>query len=289
MNTNQKVSFGEKLGYGLAEMPGAANSVLAAFLTMFYTDSIGMAAGAVGTMFLISRIFDGITDLIAGTIVDRTRTKWGKARPWLLWTCVPVSLALILIFWVSQNASPTVQLVYAFVTYNLFSSIMYTMVGVAKAALMPLMTQAIMSRAGLASFSLLIGLGGTILGCSVTFPFVFALGGDVRAWRLVFIFYGIITTVSLIASFLLTKERVTSVEVAQSEGGGEKISFIEGLKLFVANKYFLFTMFAMFAVQFTLQINSGSQTYFYTYVMGDSMLTASLNLVNLIPTLFSII
>jgi len=82
---NGKLKFTEKLGYGLAALSGASNSLLGAFLTMFYTDNIGMAVGAVGTMFMISKLFDGITDLIAGNIVDKTKTKWGKARPWILW------------------------------------------------------------------------------------------------------------------------------------------------------------------------------------------------------------
>ena len=77
---NGKLKFTEKLGYGLAALSGASNSLLGAFLTMFYTDNIGMAVGAVGTMFMISKLFDGITDLIAGNIVDKTKTKWGKAR-----------------------------------------------------------------------------------------------------------------------------------------------------------------------------------------------------------------
>ncbi len=140
MEKGYQLTFRERLGYGLGELPGAANSILAAFLTMFYTDSVGMAAGVVGTMFFISKLLDGITDLIAGTLVDKTKTKWGKARPWLLWMAIPIGLSLALIFWIPQDGSNMEKLVYAFVTYNLFTSILYTIVGVAKAALMPLMT-----------------------------------------------------------------------------------------------------------------------------------------------------
>lgn len=288
MENSSKLTFLEKLGYGLGELAGAASSILAAFLTMFYTDSVGMAAGAVGTMFLISKCFDGITDLIAGSIVDKTHTKWGKARPWLLWLCIPTGISLALIFWVSPDASDTFKIIYAFLTYNLFSSIMYTMVGVAKASLMPLMTQDGPSRGSMAVFSLILGLGGTILGCSVTFPFVFALGGDIRAWRIVFIVYGVIVSVGLFASFLFTKEHVQAVEAVTKGDGSEKMSFSEGLKNFVQNKYFLFAMFMTVAIQLTINLNSGSQTYFYTYTMNDPMLTTSLNLVNLIPTVISI-
>ena len=76
----RKLKFSEKLAYGLADFPEAVNSILAAFLTMFYTDNIGLAAAAVGTMFFISKLFDGITDILAGVMIDKTKTKWGKAR-----------------------------------------------------------------------------------------------------------------------------------------------------------------------------------------------------------------
>lgn len=286
MEKMHKATFAEKLGYGLGELPGTMNSILAAVLTMFYTDSVGMAAGMVGTMFFISRLFDGVSDLLAGSLIDRTRTKWGKARPWLLWMSVPTGLALALIFWIPANGSDTMKMIYAFVTYNLFISILYTIVGVAKNALMPLMTQDGPSRGALARYSLIFGLGGTILGISVTFPFLFALGGDIRAWRIIFIVYGIITTVGLLLSFTLTKEHVQSVESVTKKN--ENMTFMESVKNFVQNKYFIFALAMTVLVNFAVQINSGSQTYFYTYVMNDVMLTTSLNMVNLIPTILGI-
>lgn len=288
----EKISILEKIGYGLGDLAGVGNSLLAAFLTMFYTDSVGMAAGAVGTMFFISKFFDGITDLIAGNIVDKTKTKWGKARPWLLWLSVPTGLALALIFWVPVDASETTKLIYAFLTYNLFSSVMYTMVGVAKSALMPLITQDGVQRGSLAIYATIFGLGGTLLGCSVTFPFVNALGGDVRAWRIAFLIYGILITLGLLTCFLFTKERVKSVEDTVSDADGkvkEKVSFKEGITLFVKNKYFLFALLVTILVNLHLNLNSGSQTYFYTYVMGDQMLMMSMNLFNLVPMVIGIV
>ncbi len=142
-----KLKVMEKVAYAVGGLPEVANSIIAAFLTMFYTDSIGMAAGMVGTMFFISKLFDGISDLVAGTLIDHTRTKWGKARPWLLWLSIPTGLSLALIFFIPKDGNATMQLVYAFVTYNLYTTVMYTITGVAKNALMPLMTQDMNERA----------------------------------------------------------------------------------------------------------------------------------------------
>ncbi|MDD3404142.1 MAG: glycoside-pentoside-hexuronide (GPH):cation symporter [Hespellia sp.] len=290
MENNGKLKFTERLAFGLGELPGTANAIIAAFLTMFYTDNVGMAAGAVGTMFFVSKLFDGITDLIAGNIVDKTQTKWGKARPWLLWLSIPTGLALALIFWVPQDGSQTAKMIYAFVTYNLFTSILYTMVGVAKNSLMPLMTQDGLERGKLAVFSLIFGLGGAILGCSATFPFVFAMGGDITAWRIVFAIYGAVVTVGLILSFALSYEHVQSVEASVNDGHKvEKLSFVEGVKNFCKNKYFIFSLFMTVIVNFAVQINSSSQTYFYTYSMNNPLLMTSLSLVSLVPTVIGIV
>ena len=288
MDTHRKLKFTEKLSYGIADLPEAANSIIAAFLTMFYTDNIGLAAAAVGTMFFISKLFDGISDILAGILIDKTRTRWGKARPWLLWLAVPTGLSIALIFFIPQGGSRTAQMVYAFVTYNLFTSIMFTITGIARSSLLALMTQDFRERGSMASFGMFFGLAGTILGCSFTFPLIFKLGGDVRAWRILFGAYGVIVAAGLLAGFFMSKEYVTSVEAVSGEVD-KKVSFKEGIQLFFTNKYLLLALVATVLVNFVTQINSCSQTYFYKYTMGDEMLTTTLNLVSILPILIGIV
>ncbi len=288
MDTHRKLKFTEKLSYGIADLPEAANSIIAAFLTMFYTDNIGLAAAAVGTMFFISKLFDGISDILAGILIDKTRTRWGKARPWLLWLAVPTGLSIALIFFIPQGGSRTAQMVYAFVTYNLFTSIMFTITGIARSSLLALMTQDFRERGSMASFGMFFGLAGTILGCSFTFPLIFKLGGDVRAWRILFGAYGVIVAAGLLAGFFMSKEYVTSVEAVSGEVV-KKVSFKEGIQLFFTNKYLLLALVATVLVNFVTQINSCSQTYFYKYTMGDEMLTTTLNLVSILPILIGIV
>ena len=286
MNEN-KLKFSEKLSYGISDFPEVVNSILAAFLTMFYTDSIGMAAGAVGTMFFLSKLFDGITDILAGVAIDKTRTRWGKARPWLLWLSVPIGLSVALIFFIPKNGSATMQFIYAFLTYNLFTSVMFTITGIARSALLALMTQDMKERASMATFGMFCGLGATIIGCSVTFPLVFRFGGDTTAWRIVFLIYGVIVTLGLLYGFFFSKEYVVSV--AASNNKEEKLSFPEEVKLFFTNKYLLLALLMTVLVNFVTQVGQSSQTYFYTYTMGDAMLTTSLNLVSVVPILIGIV
>lgn len=289
MNTNKngRLSILTRVAYAMGGLPEVANSIVAAFLTMFYTDNIGLASGMVGTMFFISKLFDGISDLVAGSIIDHTKTRWGKARPWLLWLAVPTGLSLALIFFIPQNGSNITKLIYAFVTYNLYTTVMYTLTGVAKNALMPLMTQNMQERGILSTFNMFVGLGGTILGCSFTFPLVFSLGGDIKAWRLLFMIYGVLVTAGLFMGFFFTKENVQSVE-SVTGNKAETVSFAEGTKLFFKNKYLILALGMTVAVNLMVQLGTASQTYFYTYSMGDPMLMTSLSLVGVVPTLIGI-
>ena len=289
MGATRKLKFSEKLSYGLADFPEAVNSILAAFLTMFYTDNIGLAAGAVGTMFFIARLFDGISDILAGILIDKTRTKWGKARPWLLWLSVPTGLSIVLIFLIPQNASETAKLVYAFVSYVLFTAVMFTIVGIARSALLALMTQDMKERGSMGAFGMFFGLGSTILGISATFPLVFKFGGDVTAWRIVFLIYGVIVTLGLLYGFFFSREYVVSVEDSKTVKAERKLSIAEEFKLFFTNRYLLIALVMTVLVNFVTQVNQSSQTYFYTYTMGDSLLTTSLNLVSILPILIGIV
>ncbi len=291
MDTSRKLKFSEKLSYGLSDFPEAANSILAAFLSMFYTDNIGLAAGAIGTMFFISKLFDGISDILAGTLIDKTKTKWGKARPWLLWLSVPTGLALALIFFIPQDGSKTMQMIYAFVTYNLYTAVMFTITGIARSSLLALMTQDMRERGSMATFGMFFGLGGTILGISMTFPLIFKFGGNTRAWQIVFIVYGLVVIAGLLYGFFFSREYVTSVEsvIDEENENKRKMSFIEGVKLFFTNRYLILALIMTVLVNLVTQINSSSQTYFYTYTMGDANLTTKLNLVSIVPILVGIV
>ena len=164
---------------------------------------------------------------------------------------------------------------------------MYTIVGVARNSLLALETQDMKERGSLAAFGMFFGLGSTILGCSVTFPLGIRFGGDTRALQIVFLIYGIILTVGPLAGFFLSREHVQSVASAQKEE--QKISFAEGFRLFFTNRYFIVALVMTVLVNFMTQISTASQTCFYTYTMGNAMLTTSLNLVSIVPILAGIL
>jgi len=147
----EKLAIREKIGYALGD--GAANIAwrgVATFLFIFYTDVFGISPATVGLLMLIARFSDGIIDVIMGVICDRTNTKYGKFRPWILWTAVPLGITLSLLF-TSPNLGPTGKIIYAYATYLLFF-IIYTANNIPYGALMAVMTGDDKERTSLGSY-----------------------------------------------------------------------------------------------------------------------------------------
>lgn len=121
----------ERFSYGCGDFGcNIIYTAMSAFLLFYYTDYARVSAMAVGSIMMISRIFDGVSDIIMGVIVDRTKSKFGKARPWILRMCIPFAVSGILLFSVPVNWAPTPKLVYVFITYNLVSTVIYTAINV---------------------------------------------------------------------------------------------------------------------------------------------------------------
>ena len=172
-----KLSFGEKAGYALGDV--ASNMIwqtLMFFLPIFYTDTFGIPAAAVGTMFIIVRIFDGINDPVMGSIADRTSTRWGKFRPYILWMAIPYGLAGILMF-LTPDLGMTGKLIYAYSTYILMM-IIYTAIMIPYNALSGVITPDYLERTGLNSFRFIGAFIGGLFIQGLALYLVNELGTD---------------------------------------------------------------------------------------------------------------
>jgi GPH family glycoside/pentoside/hexuronide:cation symporter len=179
MKTNSsKLKLTEKIGYALGD--GAANigwRGVSTFLLFFYTDVFGITAAAAGILLLVARFSDGVSDVAMGIIGDRTNSKYGKFRPWVLWTAIPLGVILSLLF-TSPELSPTGKIVYAYVTYILFTLI-YTANNIPYGALMAVMTSDNKERTSLGSFRMVGAFGGGML-VQGALLFLVAYFGDVN-------------------------------------------------------------------------------------------------------------
>lgn len=153
-----RLSEGEKVSYSFGDCAGQIYVTLATyFLTGYYTDTVGISALAVGTMMLVARVFDGTTDLVMGAVIDRTRSRHGKARAWILWTTPLMAVALVALFSVPSSMSGDGKLIYAYFTYILLNCIIYTANGIAYNSLLSRMTLNVQDRCSASSLRFVLG------------------------------------------------------------------------------------------------------------------------------------
>ena len=279
MNEKRKLTpalLFERFCYGCGDFGcNIIYTAMSAFLLFYYTDYAGVNAAAVGTIMLISRVFDGISDIVMGMIVDRTKSKHGKARVWILRMCIPFALAGILLFSVPASLGSTAKLVYVFITYNLVSTVVYTAINVPYSSLNALMTQNPYERSVLSIFRNLLATAGTLTINMVTLPLVEFFGDNAAAWTKTFAVLGILAVIAFLLTFIGTKERVHSV--AEISGEAEPVSFAEGIKSLFANKYWIMMtcVLALFFLYYA--VNGGTTVYYAKDILGDKNLVSTIN------------
>lgn len=179
---------------------------VAAFLMIFFTDYVGISAAAVGTLFLVARLFDAINDPIMGLITEKTRTRWGKFRPYLLFVSVPILISMTLLF-TNTGLGQTGKLVWAYVTYIAFGMI-YTVSDIPLWSLTSVMTRSQDERMNLITLGKSIAPVSFILVSVISVPLLMLFGGGEAAYRNVAILYGLLMMVGMFITFKNTRERV---------------------------------------------------------------------------------
>ena len=162
-HVSERVTVGERLAYGCGDFSSnIMYSAMAAFLMFYYTDYVGVSAAVVGTIMLVSRLFDGISDLVMGIIIDRTRSPFGKARVWILRLVIPYAIGTVLLFAVPNGWSETAKYIYIFFSYNLAFTVLFTGINLPYATLTALMTQDQYERSVLSIFRMILATCGTL-------------------------------------------------------------------------------------------------------------------------------
>lgn len=279
---DKKVSFLEKLAYGVGD--GGCNFVwttVGSFLTLYYTDSVGISAAVVGTIMLLTRLLDGVSDLGMGVLIDRTRTRWGKARPWILWTALPMAIGLYLLFNVPTTLSYQGKIIYAFITYVIMAAFIYTACNLAYNTLLSLVTPEPKDRISMSSIRFFCTMGVVLIISYNAMKLVERFG-----WSGMSIIFGIIAALLLLITFFFTKERYEPIENKQREPQSVSKSF----KVLFKNKYFVFVT-VIFVINYTaLTVLNGVRIFFVRDVLGNAglfgVLTLSLILPRMIGNLF---
>ena len=269
---SDSVKAGEKwLGY-LIGPAGALllNAVLATYLNVYYTDVLNLThiwGGIFLTVFpIVSKVIDAITNIVFGYVIDRTKTKQGKARPWLLLSAPLVALSGVLLFTVPQ-ASEGVQVVWVMLSYNLFYSFAYTIFNMSHNLMVPLSTRNTTERGSLSVFNQISTIMMSGILVALIFPMVIMpmLGVDKAKWIAVMGILSIITLPLILLEYYFTKERVTE-ETQDTEE--KKIPFKTQLKLVFTDKYLLIVFAYFFIYTFGMSMKNLGLVYYCNYVLG---------------------
>ena len=260
------------LGYLLG--PAGAlllNAVLATYLNVYYTDVLKLTTlwgGAFLTVFpIVSKIIDAITNIIMGQVIDRTRTKEGKARPWLLLSAILVPITGILLFTVPES-SDTVKALWVMISYNLFYSFAYTIFNMSHGLMVPLSTRDSTARGGLSVFNQITTIMMSGILVALVFPMVIMpmIGVDKQKWITLMCVLSIVALPLTLLEYFFTKERIT--EEAKELGERDKLSFGEQMKLLFTDRYMLLIYSYFLVTTIGATIKNIGLVYYCNYVLG---------------------
>lgn len=289
MSVIAKAGLSEKIGYGFGDMSSSMFwKIFSYYLPFFYSNIFGLSLAHAGTLVLVTKLYDAVSDPVMGLIADRTNTRWGKYRPYLLWIAIPFAVAGVLAFFTPQTDNYTFKHVYAYVTYILMMTV-YTAINVPYGAMLGVMTDDsreksvfssfrmffafIGSFIAMGSFEPLLKLRQSILG---TLPAEWTLADSTPAdWTIAVSVIGIVCAVLFILSFVMTRERVTEAEMAKEpvkENSNEtaKTSVAEDLKALVTNGPWWMLLGGGIAILLFNCVRGGAAAYYFADVLGTN-------------------
>ena len=243
---------------------------------IFLTDTVGMNAGVVGTLIAVSKLFDGVSDIFFGSLIDKTKTRMGKARPWMFYGYFGCAVCLVAIFCIPAGVSATAQYAWFFIAYTLLNAGFYTANNIAYSALTALITKNNNERVQMGSIRFMFAFGTSMLIQTITVGLVAHFGGGAAAWRTVAIIYAVVGVISNTISVfsvreLSAEELAEGEEIQQDTAAEEKYTLADAFRLLVQNKYYLMICAAYILMQiYTATLNMG--IYYMTYVLKNANL-----------------
>lgn len=264
-----KLNLSEKLGYGFGDMGfNLYWTSISVFLAAFYTDVFGLSAAAAGTMLFITKIIDAFTDPAMGAIADRTQTRFGKFRPYLLWAGLPMAGAAVLTF-TTPDLDQSGKLIWAYLSYTAMM-LLYTVLSTPYSALSGVMTADSQERTSLISIRFIFAFACGALVSRFTLPMVNFLGAgnEILGWQLTMLIYGLCAALIFLVTFLTTKERI-------SPPPAQKSSPVTDIKDLFDNKPWIILFILALTIMMTITMRGGSAYYYFTYYIERPDLISS--------------
>ena len=262
-----------KIGYGSGDIAGnVVYAFLTSFVMVYLTDTIGLASGIVGTLIAASKLFDGFTDVFFGSLIDKTKSRLGKARPWMLYAYIGCAVTLVANFAIPDSLGTTAQYVWFFIAYTLLNGVFYTANNIAYSALTSLVTKNSKERVQMGSYRFIFAFSTSLIIQSITVAFVDVCGGGAAAWRFVAIIYALIGLVVNTISGLSVKELPEEELNSGIENDEEKkYGLVQAFKLLVKNKYYMMIC-GTYILQQLYSAMIGAGIYYCTWVLKNKNL-----------------
>ena len=265
--TTYKLSLKEKISYGFGDLASVLYwQTFMLYFTYFYTDVFLIPASVAATMFLISRIWDGLNDPMMGILADRTKTRWGHFRPYLLWISVPFAVAGVLTFTV-PNFGPTGKLIWAYATFNLMM-MLYTAINIPYTALLGVISPDSNDRTTVSSMKFLFAFSAGIIVSATLLPMVKALGGtnEAQGWQYTFMIYGIAAIIFFFIAFKGTRERVQPPK-------SQKSSIKQDLFELVTNVPWLILLATTITFILFVAVRGSVTVHYFKYFIGTQQVS----------------
>ncbi len=288
MSEKKYLKWYQKVAYGTGDVAGNCGyALISSFMMLYLTNAVGLNSAIIGTLMMVSKLLDGVSDIFFGGLMDKTKSKMGQARPWMLYGQIGVSASLFLVFCI-PSMSQTMQYIYFFVFYTAYNAVFYTANSIAYASLAAKITKNGQERVQLGSIRFIFATFTTLVISYSAMSLVEKFGGGVQGWRTVALIFAVIGLIVNTFSVLMVKEVPDETENAAFETATvekEKISFKESLKLLLKNPYYGIVL-GLYLVNYIYSgITQGAGIYFMTYYMGDPALLGTFSLVSLIPVM----
>ena len=247
-------------------------------MMIYLTDTIGLSMGVVSTLIAASKIFDGVSDFFFGRMIDKTKSKMGKARPWMLWAYIGCAITLVACFSIPTSWGQTAQYIFFFLSYTLLNAVFFTANNIAYASLTALITKNTSERVQIGSFRFIFAFATKIVIEAVTIFAVGWLGGGVMGWRLIAIIYAIVGLITNTYSVFSVKELPEADDEMEEEREEEhKLTFLQSFKLLLKNKYYVIICCSYILTQLYASV-IGMGTYYAKYILGNEELFSDLSL-----------
>lgn len=273
---NPNIGVVEKVAYGLGDFSSQLLLTPVSMLFMYYaTEYVDIGMAEVGFIMMISRVFDGFSDLLVGYLIERTNSPYGKTRAWILRMLIPYFICGVAIFSVPAGMSDMFKYIYIFLVYNLTITVVYTSINLPYGALSTLMTQDSYQRSVLVIFRMLGSTAGGTLVMMGVLPMVHYFGNDQTAWTITAAIITAIACVGFFCTFFFCHERIVSAPVQQDTKGT-----LQSIKKIFKNKYWVMLTIAMLFVCAADIVSGNASAYYCRYYLQDDTLIGTLSAIS---------